>query len=71
MSELRNRIAKGDYEVDSARVAEAIVNKARLVRRVRLQLLANPYRQVEEAAFLHRDRFRLSAGEPNQSRLGR
>jgi hypothetical protein len=40
VDELRARIARGEYEIDSARIAEALVAKLAVLRRARAQLLA-------------------------------
>ena len=39
MSDLKTKIARGEYEIDSREVAEAILAKLRTVRRVRTHLL--------------------------------
>jgi hypothetical protein len=38
VSDLKRRIARGEYEIDSAKVAEAIITKMRTVRTVRADL---------------------------------
>ncbi|HEX2127773.1 MAG TPA: flagellar biosynthesis anti-sigma factor FlgM [Solirubrobacterales bacterium] len=39
MTDLKTRIARGEYEVDSREVAEAIIGKLRTIDRVRRQLV--------------------------------
>lgn len=40
MTDLKTKIARGEYEIDSREVAEAIISKLRTVRRVREQIEA-------------------------------
>ena len=48
VNDLKTRIARGEYEIDSARVAQAIISKARTIKRVRSQINA-PQRPARRA----------------------
>ena len=53
MSDLKAKIARGEYEIDASEVAEAIITKLRTVRRVRATLDAAPRRPAARTRLIH------------------
>ncbi len=64
MTDLKTRIARGEYEIDSREVAEEILTKMRTVNRVRAQLedqsVRRPSRRFDAFAAWSRDRRRAA-----------
>ena len=50
VDDLRQRLARGDYAVDSQRVAGSLVEKMRLIRAARRQIEALPPKQPQGSA---------------------
>jgi hypothetical protein len=45
MDDLRQRVARGDYSVDSNRVARSLVDKMKLIQAARRRIGASPARE--------------------------
>lgn len=60
MDELKSKIARGEYEVESRKVAAEILAKVRIMRRARRLLRESPMRDLEWRPRIRSRRFRAA-----------